>query len=103
MYLWMSSFRAMPGKEEQAVAWAKDAAALINRGCALAAPCQVLSEVFGEHATNFFSLGINSLADADQIFAWSGQDQAFRALANGRDEAGLVVPGSRRDTLLRHR
>ena len=103
MYLWLSSFRAMPGKEGEAVEAAKAVAEAMNKGYAPATPCQVLSERLGDHATIYYALGIDSSADIDRAYAWAGEDQEFQAASRRLNESGLAVPGSRRDTLLLYR
>ena len=103
MYLWMSAFRPMPGKEGEAVAWAKEVAEVFNKGFSPPEPMQVLSERLGDHATIYIMTEINSSADIDRVFAWAGQDQEFQALGKRGNEAGLQVPGSRHDRLLLYR
>ena len=103
MYLWMTSFKAMPGKEGEAIAWAKDAAAVFNEEFGPPQPMQILGEELGDYGTVFVLTIIDDLADVNRIGAWAGQSQEFQALGKRLVEEELQVPGSRRDRLLRYR
>ena len=100
MYLWLAAFRAMPGKESQAVVAARAVAEAITKGLAPASPGRVLSERLGDHSTIYYALDVESLADVDRAYVWASEDQDFQAANRRLSESGTVVPGSRHDTLL---
>ncbi len=103
MYLWMTTFKAATGREGALVAWAKEIAALIDKGCQPPGPCQVLIERMSDFGTVYLTMQVRDSAEIDRIFAWAGQDQEFQALMRRGIEAGIQVPGSRRDRLLLYR
>ncbi len=100
MYLWVSTFRPMPGKEGQALAWAKAVAGLIDRSYSPAGPTRVLVERLGDHAKIYVLMDLNGSADLDRVYSQAGQDQELLAIGREFGEPELFVPGSRRDTLL---
>ncbi len=103
MYLWMTTFKAVTGREGALVAWAKEIAAVIDKGFSPPAPCQVLIERMSDFGTVYIAMQIKDSAEIDRAFAWAGQSQELQALMRQGVEAGIQVPGSRRDTLLLYR
>ncbi len=100
MYLCVTTFRPMPGRDGELIAWMKEVAAIIDKGYLPPAPCQVFSERLGDHGTAYLTMQLRDSAEIDRVFAWAGQSQELHAVMRQGNEAAIYVPGSRHDRLL---
>ncbi len=98
MYRFVRSVRVQPGRQVEALAWAKAIAEHFGRH--YGKDLRVLMEVFGEVGSLYWVSDHDDLAAIEQLMGQLAQDQEWIAIANRGNE--LIVGGTLHDRLLRH-
>ena len=98
MYRFVRSVRAQPGKQAEALQWAKEIAQHLGQRHGL--ETRVMVEVFGEVGRLFWVSDHEDLAAIERRRGQLAEDQELTALINRGVE--LVVGETLHDRLLRH-
>ena len=98
MYRFVRSVRVQPGRQVEALAWAKAIAE--HSGRHDGKDPRVLVEVFGEAGSLYWVSDHDDLAAIEQLMGQLVQDQELSAIVNRGNE--LVVGGTLHHRLLRH-